>query len=119
MRSIDLVRSSKAVCTYLDKSSVVPLNTDSGILPSPLPQPVGCRADTQIVCPGTNHRICEVQQCDGVENCPKSPEQAGPAWDEANCPAYNNVTFEPPTVPPVREYCSERGSGMKMCARAL
>ena len=27
-------------------------SSDPNILPSPLPQPVGCRADTQIVCPG-------------------------------------------------------------------
>ena len=40
-------------------------------LPQPLPQPSGCRADTQIVCPGSGHRICQVQKCDGTEDCPK------------------------------------------------
>ena len=31
----------------------------------------GCRADTQIACPGTGHRICNVQRCDGTEDCPR------------------------------------------------
>ena len=47
-------------------------------------------------------RICEVQKCDGVENCPLDPEKdAGQdvAWDERNCIPYDNVTFQPPPEP--------------------
>ena len=68
-----------------------------GIVPIPSDQPSGCRADTQIVCPGSNTRICEVQRCDGVENCPKKPDQEK-SWDEAGCIIFTNVTFEPPKV---------------------
>ena len=47
-------------------------------------------------------RICEVQKCDGVENCPLDPEKdAGEdvAWDERNCIPYDNITFKPPPGP--------------------
>ncbi|TRY79977.1 hypothetical protein TCAL_07546, partial [Tigriopus californicus] len=71
---------------------------DANIIPSPLPQPVGCRADTQIVCPGSNTRICEFQACDGVENCPKNPLSDAKSWDEEDCPVYSNITFETPTT---------------------
>ena len=47
----------------------------------PLPQPPGCRADTEIACPGSNHRICNVQRCDGEEDCPRLPGQTK-SWDE-------------------------------------
>ena len=47
----------------------------------PLPQPPGCRADTEIVCPGSSHRICNVQRCDGEEDCPRLPGQTK-SWDE-------------------------------------
>ena len=47
----------------------------------PLPQPPGCRADTEIVCPGSTHRICNVQRCDGEEDCPRLPGQEK-SWDE-------------------------------------
>ena len=50
-------------------------------LPHPLPQPSGCRADTQIACPGSNHRICNVQKCDGTEDCPKMTGEDR-SWDE-------------------------------------
>ena len=50
-------------------------------VPHPLPQPSGCRADTQIACPGSNHRICNVQRCDGEEDCPRLPGQQI-SWDE-------------------------------------
>ena len=66
-----------------------------GIIPVPSPQPAGCRADTQIVCPDLKTRICEVERCDGVENCPKNPGEEK-AWDEEGCIPFNNVTFEPP-----------------------
>ena len=68
-----------------------------GIVPKPSPQPVGCRADTQIVCPDGKTRICEVQRCDGVENCPKNPSDTK-SWDEAGCIPFPNVTFVPPVV---------------------
>ena len=67
---------------------------DPNIIPSPLPQPAGCRADTQIVCPDLKTRICEVERCDGVDNCPLEPG-AAKAWDEENCVQYENVTFLP------------------------
>ena len=69
-----------------------------GIVPKPSPQPVGCRADTQIVCPDGNTRICEVQRCDGVENCPKDPESNVKSWDEEDCLPLPNVTFVPPVA---------------------
>ena len=47
----------------------------------PLPQPPGCRADTEIVCPGSAHRICNVQRCDGEEDCPRLAGQTK-SWDE-------------------------------------
>ena len=44
----------------------------AGALPAlPPPLSTGCRADTQIACPGTAHRICNVQRCDGTEDCPR------------------------------------------------
>ena len=52
-------------------------------LPHPLPQPSGCRADTQIACPGSNHRICNVQRCDGTEDCPKMSGEER-SWDEVD-----------------------------------
>ena len=52
-------------------------------LPQPLPQPSGCRADTQIACPGSNHRICNVQKCDGTEDCPKMSGEDR-SWDEVD-----------------------------------
>ena len=51
-------------------------------VPHTLPQPSGCRADTQIVCPDTNHRICMVQRCDGEADCPLVGGQVV-AWDES------------------------------------
>ncbi len=73
-----------------------------GILPQPSPQPVGCRADTQIACPDLQTRICEVQRCDGVQDCPKEEDQREElSWDEAECANYDNVTFE--TRPPEEE----------------
>ena len=51
-------------------------------IPPPLPQPSGCRADTQIACPGSDHRICNVQRCDGEEDCPRLPGQEI-SWDES------------------------------------
>ena len=51
-------------------------------IPHPLPQPSGCRADTQIACPGSDHRICNVQRCDGEEDCPRLPGQEI-SWDES------------------------------------
>ena len=66
-----------------------------GIVPIPSEQPTGCRADTQIVCPDLKTRICEVERCDGVENCPKNPNEAK-SWDELGCISFTNVTFEPP-----------------------
>jgi hypothetical protein len=71
-----------------------------GLVPVPSPQPVGCRADTQIVCPDGKTRICEVQRCDGVENCPKFSVESleEKAWDEKGCIQYPNVTFTPPII---------------------
>ena len=67
----------------------------TGIVPIPSEQPTGCRADTQIVCPDLKTRICEVERCDGVENCPKNPNEEK-SWDELGCISFTNVTFEPP-----------------------
>jgi hypothetical protein len=39
-------------------------------------------------------RICEVERCDGTENCPKNPGDSV-AWDEEGCIPYQNVTFQP------------------------
>ena len=63
---------------------------------------MGCRADTQIACPDLKHRICEVQRCDGVEDCPRNSSEVI-AWDEKDCAQYSNITFEPPTVPNLPE----------------
>ena len=48
-------------------------------------------------------RICEVQRCDGTEDCPRIDPASGlpmgegdKSWDEATCTDYANVTFEPP-----------------------
>ena len=68
---------------------------NTGIVPIPSEQPTGCRADTQIVCPDLKTRICEVERCDGVENCPKNPNEEK-SWDELGCISFTNVTFEPP-----------------------
>ena len=57
---------------------------NTGIVPIPSEQPTGCRADTQIVCPDLKTRICEVERCDGVENCPKNPNEEK-SWDELGC----------------------------------
>ena len=43
-------------------------------------------------------RICEVQKCDGVDNCPLDPGEAV-AWDERDCIPYENITFQPPLPP--------------------
>ena len=46
-------------------------------------------------------RICEVQKCDGVDNCPLDPGEAV-AWDERDCIPYDNITFQPPVNPPIK-----------------
>ena len=68
-------------------------------IPSALPQPPGCRADTQIACPHSSTRICEVQRCDGEENCPKRPGETV-AWDERGCIDYDidGTTTETPAI---------------------
>ena len=56
----------------------------------PLPQPPGCRADTEIVCPGSTTRICVVQKCDGQEDCPRLPGQTK-SWDETEGRIFTSV----------------------------
>ena len=44
----------------------------------------GCRADLQIMCPDGETSICEIEQCDGIQNCPKNPDEVT-SWDESSC----------------------------------
>ena len=67
---------------------------------------------TKSVCTDLKSRICEVQKCDGVENCPLDPGEAV-AWDERNCIPYENITFQPPlpktTTTPSGEFPCREG----------
>ena len=66
-------------------------------VPQPSPQPFGCRADTQIMCPDKVTRFCETDRCNGIEDCPKESDEEK-SFDELDCSNYSNITFTSTTT---------------------